>query len=121
MVWSNREHWGPRGEHTFKVRGITGRVPEDNGCRLHPSCLGCPRPVCIYDVPLQVQLKNGAIARVMGLVLQGCTNVEVAEQLGLSVRTVQRYVNIANKEGQRLALVSGRLERMESMVLGDLQ
>jgi hypothetical protein len=29
--------------------GIVDIPSPDTGCRLHPSCLACPRPMCIYD------------------------------------------------------------------------
>jgi hypothetical protein len=31
---------------------------KDKGCHLHPRCLTCPRPVCVYDEPQQQQKVN---------------------------------------------------------------
>ena len=30
---------------------------KDTGCRLHPACLECPLPVCVYDNPASVQIE----------------------------------------------------------------
>lgn len=40
-------------EHTSKADRIHHReysgIYRDTGCFLHPSCLNCPRAVCVYD------------------------------------------------------------------------
>ena len=30
---------------------------KDTGCKLHPACLECPLPVCVYDNPASVQIE----------------------------------------------------------------
>ena len=66
----------------------------DDGCEHSPSCLTCPLPACKYDVgtPHPLVLKANIKAnRAKALLAQGSTTEQVAEQMGVHVRTVQRY------------------------------
>jgi len=70
----------------------------DTGCRLHPSCLRCPLPRCAEDTPRGKQLLRRAhiTALINTLLVQGYTQAEIAQLLGVSDRTVRRY-----KDGSR--------------------
>lgn len=66
----------------------------DEGCHLHPSCLACPLPQCIYDVVggsarlryLEVQSK------VYELYNRGVSAPDIARHLYISRRTVYRHL-----------------------------
>ena len=86
----------------------------DTGCHLHPSCLRCPRLLCIYDDPqindrdLFIQERRAEIMRRLGA---GEPVVHVAAQLGISTRTVHRTMQ-RNLESERsLADRSGQVDR----------
>ena len=71
--------------------GITYR---DTGCEVSPRCLNCPLPVCKHDNPRawqygDVDLRNQAIVKERE---NGATLVSIAEQFGLSLRTVNRIM-----------------------------
>ena len=75
----------------------------DQGCELFPSCLNCPRPRCIEDEPRGKQkLRARTRARRMGVLRdEGKTVRQIAEAYGVSVRTVQRALEWARREGER--------------------
>ena len=65
----------------------------DEGCEFADSCLGCPFPQCLYDVPRGRQrwlkeLRDREIARLFGSGSWGMK--ELALLFGLSQRTIQR-------------------------------
>ena len=70
------------------------RYYEDTGCILGPSCLACPLPVCIHDVPGGF----GAVRRVVrdAAIRQrrrdGDCVPDIAADLDVSARTVLRVV-----------------------------
>lgn len=76
------------------------RTPEqtsyvDNGCDIAPRCLACPLPRCRYDLPPR---RAGALLRwlaVEALLGEGRTAAEVADELGMSRRTVFRLKRYA--------------------------
>ena len=65
---------------------------EDTGCDVAPACLRCPLPVCKYDDPLakRREMRRVRYAPVLLLLGQGVPAREVAEQTGISARTVAR-------------------------------
>lgn len=70
-------------------------IYRDTGCRLHPSCLRCPRPRCIHDEPGSGELMwiiRQRHAEIMRRVQEGEPAVHIAAQLGISERTVHRIV-----------------------------
>ena len=80
---------------------------EDTGCHLHPSCLKCPRPICIYDEPKSRRnetnraVSTGAFNRmkVKAMLMDGITNANViAETLGMSRRTVYNHLRRLKRE-----------------------
>ena len=67
----------------------------DEGCELAPSCLSCPFPQCVYDVPggrqaLVISRRDAEIARLFRD--EHLTVRELARAFGLSRRSVQRAV-----------------------------
>ena len=68
-------------------------LPRDEGCQLFPSCLHCPLPCCIEDIPRGKQrqikeIRNLAISRLF--YDEGKSVKEIAQKFGVSQRTVQR-------------------------------
>ena len=66
----------------------------DEGCDLSNSCLNCPFPKCIYEVPGGMQ-RYAADRRAREIVFQhgrGLTAKQIARLLGESLRTVQRVI-----------------------------
>ena len=67
----------------------------DEGCELASSCLECPFPQCIYDIPAggQTLLKEQRDAEIARLYRDEKRPVkELAQTFGLSARSVQRVV-----------------------------
>ena len=65
----------------------------DTGCELSPSCLGCPREMCIYDEPVvKVSMIKRQVReiRIRDLSLQGWEVRIIADHMRVSERTVQR-------------------------------
>ena len=62
----------------------------DTGCGISSSCLRCPLPACIFDVPLRRQLREARARRVQDLRGRGLTGAQVAMLVGVSARTVDR-------------------------------
>lgn len=73
---------------------------KDEGCELHPSCLACPLPRCIEELPRgrqkwRMQERTAAMLRLKD---GGLTAREIASLYRVSVRTVQRSIS-----GKRVA------------------
>ena len=79
------------------------RTPEgnqylDTGCKLYPSCLDCPLPVCAEDIESEERITPKQRAkyirnnRIMKLVDQGKNIRSIAREIKVSVRTVQRVI-----------------------------
>ena len=65
----------------------------DEGCEFADSCLNCPLPMCVYDVPggRQRLLKRRRAEEMAGLFTkEGRSTSELAQIFGVSLRTVQR-------------------------------
>lgn len=79
----------------------SGLLPEqmtyaDEGCHVHPACLTCPLPECVFedDVKRQVRMararrRTAEAARLRSL---GFGVDEVAMAMGMSTRSVYRYL-----------------------------
>ena len=68
-------------------------IYKDTGCHLHPSCLNCPRPRCIYDtVPDDAEdpLRWTTQQEIARRLAAGEPTVHIAAQVGVSTRTVDR-------------------------------
>ena len=71
--------------------GIGVTVPADRGCHLHPCCVQCPRPACVYDRPPRAH--QDALARhvqILEALNEGRTYRDVAADLGVPLRQVSR-------------------------------
>ena len=71
--------------------GIGVLVPADRGCHLHPCCVQCPRPACVYDRPPRAH--QDALARhlrILNALNEGRTWDDVAAEIGVSKQTVGR-------------------------------
>ncbi len=81
--------------HTIKVDGTEYINWRDTGCELHRHCLDCPEPDCVHDLRggRATSRKLSQKARAQSLMSrEGMTIREVADYLGVSQRTVQRYL-----------------------------
>lgn len=66
----------------------------DTGCDLSPSCLACPIERCRYDMGVRIQQRLDHQQRVVELRRQGWTPDRVAQELGVSRRTVFRLSKV---------------------------
>lgn len=66
----------------------------DEGCELAESCLNCPFPACIYDMPRGKQqlLKGRRDRQILRQFKEGKGVKELAAAFGISQRTVQRVL-----------------------------
>ena len=64
----------------------------DTGCRLHPSCLNCPRPVCVYDEKARQGGRLPLLRTVPDLegLVKSIGAQAVGEMYGIHPRTVWR-------------------------------
>jgi len=69
----------------------------DEGCELFSSCLNCPLPYCIEEVPRGKQRFRilGRADQMAEIKYKGKTTAEIARIFGVSGRTVQRALAIA--------------------------
>jgi DNA invertase Pin-like site-specific DNA recombinase len=68
--------------------------PRDEGCDLYPSCLNCPLPKCIDDIPKE-RHRVKFEARDKGIVelrQKGAPLEIIAKRYGISRRTVFRIL-----------------------------
>ena len=67
---------------------------KDTGCSLHPSCLDCPRRVCIEETPREAQRERTLTKQETArrLKSEGKRNYEIVEIMGISRRTAERYL-----------------------------
>ena len=89
------------------------RVKPDRGCRYSPSCLSCPFPKCMQEIPKGDRYRAAATARRLGqaklffdLLASGIGSQEAAETVasekGVTARTVFRSVADLRQEATRL-------------------
>jgi len=64
----------------------------DDGCPMHPKCLECPLPCCIYDLELSDNALHGYYtkAKLFPLIEQTGSAKELAIASGMNVRTAFR-------------------------------
>ena len=72
-------------------------VPDPPACDLAESCLGCPLPTCRYDDPPPLNRHSEAAALGARIWAEGWSVAEAAAALGVSERTVFRYLRRANE------------------------
>ena len=96
-------------EETLRLAG--GTTPDemlDRGCKLHPSCLQCPRPRCRYDEPnprVKRVLDYNHRARIIYAKIQAKQTdtqktaiVAVMEEMSLSQNVVWHSLRMARKK-----------------------
>lgn len=72
---------------------------EDTGCHLHPKCLECPEPYCIYETEEKVAIdKNERNNEIYKLYLQKVQINVIAEKYGLSRHMVRKIIIKVKKE-----------------------
>jgi len=99
---------------------ITDNPPEychytDEGCDLSASCLNCPLPVCVYEVPggKQKLIKTKRAGEMVRLRNDDNRSVsEIAALFGVSTRTVQRALKAA--KNHRLKKNNNKLDSRSS-------
>lgn len=76
----------------------------DTGCAYHPSCLECPRPVCLHDDrSLTVRLRSRTRrVHLRRLLATGLTVRQAAPKVGVSLRTAFRLLGPLDKRAQTL-------------------
>ena len=73
----------------------------DEGCEFAATCLNCPYPTCIYELPggRQHWLKGARGREVIRLFTTGGKSIkELASTFGISRRTVQRILKRSKNE-----------------------
>lgn len=94
----------PAGERST---GAADRVPEldhyeDTGCRMHPSCLQCPLPRCVYELPAARPKRMAARDReIAQLYYAGHSADAIAAHFGLHPRSVLRGLERFRATGVR--------------------
>ncbi|HXX59438.1 MAG TPA: HTH domain-containing protein [Dehalococcoidales bacterium] len=86
---------------------LTDAPPEychyaDEGCELAASCLNCPLPVCVYDVPggkQKLRKRNRASEMARLRTKENRSIGEIAGMFGVSTRTVQRALKAVRTAG----------------------
>ena len=73
----------------------------DEGCEFADSCLNCPLPMCVYDVPggrqrLLKRRRAGEMARLF--TEEGKSTRELVQIYGVSLRTVQSALKTVFEE-----------------------
>ena len=68
-------------------------IYEDKGCALFPKCSECPFPDCVAD-SLPSLLKEGKRLEARRMTENGISRDKIAEALGVTERTVRRYLDI---------------------------
>jgi DNA-binding transcriptional ArsR family regulator len=77
------------------------KICEDTGCRSHPSCLDCPEPICLEEIPSRGREAQGnANAEIIKpYVTEGKRCMEIVRITGLSKSTVSRHLKKLEIEG----------------------
>lgn len=88
---------------TVRARGprINGTISMDTGCHVHPSCLSCPLPQCIFDVGAQAaqlseQKRSHKRAQALAMHRQGEHPDTIAQTANISRRTLYRWLREAS-------------------------
>jgi hypothetical protein len=66
---------------------------QDTGCVVSPSCLACPRSICIHDEPGgtgMAQRRDHDQKRVEVMVNEGLTIQQAADRFGITERAMYR-------------------------------
>ena len=65
----------------------------DDGCHVHPSCLSCPLPRCIYDNAIEQRREREMqrATKIVSAFVNGGTLEEVAQTFQISKRSALRY------------------------------
>jgi len=74
----------------MRNRPPTMRRLDDDGCHLHPACLECPEPECIFIVGARYVATRDHYAAIQQLRATGLSPDQIAAQLDISRRTVFR-------------------------------
>lgn len=69
----------------------------DTGCNLAPKCLTCPLPRCKHDLPPKTGITVLHQIDIALLRAQGLTGQQIADQLGITRRSVQRAKSLMGK------------------------
>lgn len=68
-----------------------GRDYADTGCHVHPACLSCPLPACIYDAPQERRANPHTLRDLNIRALRGILSVrQLAAIYGVTPRSVYR-------------------------------
>ena len=89
-----------------QLRDGYGNYFPDTGCAAGgPSCLACPLPVCVEDIPLQERDKQGLAGQlavrnveILRLWQAGLSRRDLAAQFGISENAVSKVVSRMNRK-----------------------
>ena len=65
---------------------------KDEGCRLFPSCLKCPLPVCVYEDSRAI--KRMRDQEILKRYREGYSPRELAQMFGITIRTIYRALAV---------------------------
>lgn len=87
------------------IRRRADALPEgsfypDDGCSESPSCLECPLPMCRYEYPggLRSLMNIARDQKIVGLRTLGAPVAVIADEIGVSRRTVFRILQLNQRE-----------------------
>ncbi len=80
----------------------------DTGCQYHPSCLTCPEPTCLLELPPSQRRPRyrGRRAAIRALYLMGTSTPDICSILRIPRRTAFRHVAALREQNLRLKTTS---------------
>lgn len=71
-----------------------------DGCEVHPACLSCPLPQCVFDTPdglhkWRLEQRN---QRIRDVLATGLSKQEIATRFTLDIRTIQRIIHTSEHD-----------------------
>ena len=70
----------------------------DDGCRIHPSCLDCPLPLCVLDMPLKEQRTRARVKIIRHLRDAGLDYLGIVQVTGLKRGVVYTVLAIKGED-----------------------
>lgn len=70
-----------------------------SGCEFWDDCDTCPLPKCVEEMPRVARPALRRKLKAWKLIKEGYTIEQIADKLGMSTRTIQRYVEEFNGSG----------------------
>lgn len=74
-----------------KIETLCGH-PGPCGCYLHDCCEVCPEEICVFELPRKSIKAAANRQEARDLANTGLTARQISDQLGISERTINRYL-----------------------------